>query len=44
MEQVARNVSGEDGFLVGKKYLIHDRDTEGYRQEQAKTGSGLAAR
>jgi putative transposase len=26
MEQIARNVSGEGGFLVGKKYLIHDRD------------------
>ncbi len=26
MEQIARNVSGERGFLVGKKYLIHDRD------------------
>ena len=26
MEQIARNVSGEDGFLAGKKYLIHDRD------------------
>jgi len=26
MEQIARNVSGEGGFLTGKKYLIHDRD------------------
>ena len=26
MEQIARNVSSEGGFLVGKKYLIHDRD------------------
>ena len=26
MEQIARNVSGENGFLAGKKYLIHDRD------------------
>ena len=26
MEQIARNVSGEGGFLAGKKYLIHDRD------------------
>jgi putative transposase len=26
MEQIARNVSGEGGFLVGKKYLIRDRD------------------
>ena len=26
MEQIARNVSGEGGFLVDKKYLIHDRD------------------
>jgi putative transposase len=25
-EQIARNVSGEGGFLAGKKYLIHDRD------------------
>ena len=25
-EQLARNVSGEGGFLAGKKYLIHDRD------------------
>jgi hypothetical protein len=24
MEQIARNVSGEGGFLAGKKYLIHD--------------------
>jgi transposase InsO family protein len=26
MEQIARNFSGEGGFLAGKKYLIHDRD------------------
>jgi len=26
MEQIARNISGEGGFLVGKRYLIHDRD------------------
>ena len=26
MEQIAHNVSGEGGFLVGKKYLIRDRD------------------
>jgi putative transposase len=26
MEQIARNVSGDGGFLAGKKYLIHDRD------------------
>ena len=26
MEQIARKVSGEGGFLAGKKYLIHDRD------------------
>jgi len=26
MEQIARNVSGEGGFLADKKYLIHDRD------------------
>jgi len=26
MEQIARNASGEGGFLAGKKYLIHDRD------------------
>ena len=26
MEQIARNTSGEGGFLAGKKYLIHDRD------------------
>jgi putative transposase len=26
MKQIARNVSGEGGFLAGKKYLIHDRD------------------
>ncbi len=26
MEQIARNASGEHGFLAGKKYLIHDRD------------------
>jgi len=26
MEQIARNVSGEGGFLGGKKYLIRDRD------------------
>jgi len=26
MEQIARNVSVEGGFLTGKKYLIHDRD------------------
>jgi hypothetical protein len=27
MEQIARNISGEGGFLPGKKYLIHDRDS-----------------
>ena len=27
MEQIARNISGEGGFLTGKKYLIHDRDS-----------------
>jgi hypothetical protein len=27
MEQIARNVSGEGGFLAGTKYLIHDRDS-----------------
>jgi len=27
MEQIARNASGEGGFLAGKKYLIHDRDS-----------------
>jgi putative transposase len=26
MEPIARNLSREDGFLAGKKYLIHDRD------------------
>ena len=26
MERIARNASGEGGFLAGKKYLIHDRD------------------
>ena len=26
MEQIARNVSAEGGFLAGKRYLIHDRD------------------
>ena len=26
MEQIARNVSSEGGFLASKKYLIHDRD------------------
>jgi putative transposase len=26
MEQIARNVSEEGGFLADKKYLIHDRD------------------
>jgi len=26
MEQIARNATGEDGFLASKKYLIHDRD------------------
>lgn len=25
-EQIARNVSGDGGFLTGKKFLIHDRD------------------
>jgi len=25
-EQIARNLTGENSFLVGKKYLIHDRD------------------
>jgi len=26
MAQIARNVSGDGGFLTGKKHLIHDRD------------------
>jgi putative transposase len=26
MEQIARNLTCEDSFLAGKKYLIHDRD------------------
>ena len=26
MEQIARNLTCENGFLSGKKYLIHDRD------------------
>ncbi len=26
MEQIARNISGENGFLASKKCLIHDRD------------------
>jgi transposase InsO family protein len=26
MEQIARNLTAEDGFLAGRKYLIHDRD------------------
>ena len=26
MEQIARNLTWEDSFLTGKKYLIHDRD------------------
>lgn len=26
MEQIARNIRGEGGFVAGKKYLIHDRD------------------
>jgi hypothetical protein len=26
MEQIARNLTWEDGFLAGKRYLIHDRD------------------
>ena len=25
-EQIARNLTDDDGFLAGKKYLIHDRD------------------
>jgi putative transposase len=26
MEQIARNLTWEDSFLSGKRYLIHDRD------------------
>jgi hypothetical protein len=27
MAQIARNVRGQDGFLAGKKHLIHNRDS-----------------
>jgi len=42
MAQVARNLTDvEDGFLVGKKYLIHDRDplfTAEFRETLASAG------
>lgn len=28
MSQVARNLTGSEGFLTGKRYLIHDRDSK----------------
>jgi len=34
MKQIARNLSADEGFLVGKRYLLMDRDTkfsEGFR-------------
>ena len=45
MTQVARNLTdGVDGFLVGKKYLIHDRDplfTQEFRETLGATGVGV---
>jgi len=34
MKQIARNLSADEGFLVGKRYLLMDRDPslgEGFR-------------
>ena len=45
MTQIARNLTdGVDGFLVGKKYLIHDRDplfTQEFRETLGATGVGV---
>ena len=45
MTQVARNLTdGVDGFLVGKKHLIHDRDplfTQEFRETLEATGVGV---
>ena len=45
MTQIARNLTdGVDGFLVGKKYLIHDRDplfTQEFRETLEATGVGV---
>ena len=46
MKQVARNLTDMwDGFLLGKRYLIHDRDplfTEAVRVESVSTASYLS--
>ena len=44
MKQVARNVTGVDGALVGAHYLIHDRDSK-YTQsfDQILKAAGTAA-
>ena len=40
MTQIARNLTDvEDGFLVGKKYLIHDRDPLFTREFQEALGA-----
>ena len=42
MEQIARNLTWEDSFLRGKKYLIHDRDPlYTAKFESILTGAGL---
>ena len=45
MTQIARNLTdGVDGFLVGKKYLIHDRDplfTQEFREPLGAAGLGV---
>ena len=45
MTQIARNLTdGVDGFLVGKKYLIHDRDplfTQEFRETLGVAGVGV---
>lgn len=48
MTQVARNLTdGVDGFLLGKRYLLHDRDplfTDAFRSVLAAAGVSWPAR
>jgi hypothetical protein len=41
MSQIARNLTdSKDGILIGKRYLIHDRDPLFDAHKDAKTASG----
>lgn len=46
MRQVARNLTAEGGFLEGKRYLLHDRDTKfcsGFRSILRSAGTRCVA-